>query len=428
MVSRTTGLALVVAVSIAQHAAAQTTVPADRFVDSVGVNVHLHYDRTIYRDNFPLVQTRLTEMKVRHVRDGLIDTTWQGYYDRHNALGALGIKGLFITSPGQSAALLQSYPTRMSSSFEGYEAPNEHDQSNDPNWVATLRASLTRLRALRDTPALAAYPIHGPSLTHETSYTALGDVSALIDIGNLHNYFGGHHPGTTGWGDNGYGSIDWNLRLVRAISGSKPITTTETGYWNQLRVGSVPVDVAGKYMPRLLLEQFRKGIARTYIYELADYTQPGGGVTSDYGILNADGSPKPAYTAVKSLLTMLHDPGAAFPAVPLPYTVVGGTATLRHMAFQKRTGTYFLAIWVEDAGYNVDSRVVSAAASQNVTVTVGSNVRHVATHRWQANGTVARSAASAAGSIPVQVTDTLMMLEFQPGGPNPPTNVRIVPY
>ena len=27
-------------------------------------------------------------------------------------------------------------------------------------------------------------------------------------------------------------------------------------------------------MPRLLLEQFRKGIIRTYIYELVDFVQP----------------------------------------------------------------------------------------------------------------------------------------------------------
>src|ERR1700744_1322219 len=99
---------------------------SDKFVDSVGVNVHLSFGGTLYYTNFSLVQTSLSALGVRHVRDGLIDTTWQGYYDRHNQLGLAGIHGDFITSPGQSVSLLQSYPSRMSSSFEAFEGPNEY--------------------------------------------------------------------------------------------------------------------------------------------------------------------------------------------------------------------------------------------------------------------------------------------------------------
>ena len=58
----------------------------------------------------------------------------------------------------------------------------------------------------------------------------VGDLSAFFDQANIHNYLAGRHPGTPGWGDDGYGSIDWNLRLIRRYSGGKPITTTEIGY------------------------------------------------------------------------------------------------------------------------------------------------------------------------------------------------------
>src|SRR5262245_3506764 len=76
---------------------AQTTVAADKFGDSRGVNVHLHYDGTLYADNFELIESRLLELGVRHVRDGMVDTTWQDYYERHMTLGRSGIKGTFIT-------------------------------------------------------------------------------------------------------------------------------------------------------------------------------------------------------------------------------------------------------------------------------------------------------------------------------------------
>src|ERR1700724_703093 len=46
---------------------------ADSVADSVGVNIHLHFTDTIY-SNFPLVQSLLTSLGVRHVRDGLLNT------------------------------------------------------------------------------------------------------------------------------------------------------------------------------------------------------------------------------------------------------------------------------------------------------------------------------------------------------------------
>ena len=103
-------------------AKAEKARSADSFVDSVGINIHLHNMDTPY-SNFPRVQQALEDLRIRHVRDGLIDTTWKAYYDRHNQLGRLGIKGIFVTSPDQNDQLLLDYPRRMKDSFEAYEAP-----------------------------------------------------------------------------------------------------------------------------------------------------------------------------------------------------------------------------------------------------------------------------------------------------------------
>src|SRR5882672_8235306 len=162
---------------------AQTTVAADRFVDSVGVNVHLHYDNTIYRNNFDLIKSRLIELRVRHVRDGLVDTAWQDFYARHNALGQAGIRGTFITMPNQPNWLLQAYPSRLPASFEAYEAPNEFNYSGGSTWDSVMRTTLTQLYALKSIPALSSYTIVGPSLTDEAAYTKIGDISWTIDAG-----------------------------------------------------------------------------------------------------------------------------------------------------------------------------------------------------------------------------------------------------
>ena len=114
MVSLSRSLALFVLLLVlgpSSAARAQMTFAADAFADTVGVNVHLHYDSTLYSDNFPLVLSRLVELKVRHVRDGLIDTTWQGYYDRHNTLGRAGHQGPVHRQAGPDRSALLAYPS-----------------------------------------------------------------------------------------------------------------------------------------------------------------------------------------------------------------------------------------------------------------------------------------------------------------------------
>ena len=93
-------------------ALAEKPVSSDSIAGSVGVNVHLHYTDTPY-SNFSLVEKLLTDLHVRHIRDGLVDTKWDEFYKRHNALGALGIHCVYVTSPRQTDALLADYPKRV---------------------------------------------------------------------------------------------------------------------------------------------------------------------------------------------------------------------------------------------------------------------------------------------------------------------------
>lgn len=394
-------------------AVAQQTIAADRFVDSVGVNIHLHYTGSVYTKQFPLLRERLIELGVRHVRDGLVDSNWRPYFERHNSLGEAGIKGTFITAPEQSTELWAGYPARMSKTFEAYEAPNEYNiKARKPNWAQILTETVKRLHTLKDIPGVAHFPIYGPSLTTAAAYAALGDLSAYYDFANLHNYFGGRHPGTRGWGRNGYGSIAWNLDLVRRYAQDKPVVTTETGYWDTASLDDwVPREVAGRYMPRVLLEQFQAGIVRTYLYELVDYDPSGG----TYGLLNGDGSPKPAFTAVKSLLNLLTDRGPAFTPKDLAYSIRSGTQDVRHMAFQKRNGTYFLALWLARPSFNQTKRQSIAVSEQSVVVVLPQAMRHVRTHRWQLDGSLATTTpSSTTTTIPVSVADSLTMIELAP--------------
>jgi hypothetical protein len=212
---------------------------------------------------------------------------------------------------------------------------------------------MVQLHALRQQPGLSKFPLYGPALSMSpAAFDTLGNVSAYYDVANLHYYMAGR-PSRHAWlGDGGYGSIDWNLAFAKRYAPGKSIVTTETGYWDDPAVGdSAPAAIVGRYMPRLLLEQFRKGVQRTYIYELIDDPTPGVSARSGFGMIGADGSSKPSFRAVAGLMRVFSDRGAEVTPQSFTYTLEGGDANLRQMAFQKRDGTMLLALWIEAARF-----------------------------------------------------------------------------
>ena len=347
--------------------AGEVATSADAFVDSFGVNVHLHFTDTPYA-NFGAVKSALQKLGVHHVRDGLIDTSWTPYYDRHNELGRIGIKGTFITAPKNDDGLLVSYPNRMHDSFEAYEAPNEYDISGDPHWAATLSAFMQRLHnVVKSHPETTPFPIIGPSFTQAGSFQNAVALGSFFDYANLHNYFGGRNPGTPGWGNNGYGSIAWNLDLTTHAWPGKPVFTTETGYTNDAaNPQGIPEDVSAKYLPRAFLEQWLHGIRRTYSYELVDL----GSNHNDgsHGLLHSDFTPKLGYTAIQNLIHLLSDPGPTFTGEKLNFTLSGNLTSIHHLLLEKRDGSFYLTLWVEEPSFDVNGKVATPVSHRRISV------------------------------------------------------------
>jgi len=390
---------------------AQKAWSADDFVNSVGINVHLNYLDTPYA-NFPEVLHALEQLGVRHVRDGLIDTTGQGYYDRHNQLGRSGIKGTFITSPAQSAPLLLAYPARMDDSFEAYEGPNEYDQSSDANWAVTLTSFVERLeQTVKSNSATSRFAVIGPSLTRPDSYTKLRGICSF-EFENLHNYFGGRNPGTPGWGENGYGSISWNLSNVGMACAGKPVITTETGYQTDLTLNqSIPEEVAASYVPRIFLEQWLQGIQRTYLYELIDLPPGRGAADSGFGLLRSDLSFKPAYLALMNLLHLLADPGPSYAGKEFNFLLSGNLSQVDHALFEKRNGAFYLAIWVEQPGYDVNRKQAIPVPVHQVVLQTEGEV-NVVSHSLDKTGAMRTASLGISAAHAVEVSDLLTILEI----------------
>lgn len=372
----------VVATTSSIQAAEEKARRADDFVDSVGVNTHLQYNESVYYKRYnDLIKPKLLELGVRHIRDACTPNQ-NGFMDRLKELRSLGgIRTTIVCDPRDikpqgTVSLIKELGTDV---VEAVQATNEYNLSGNGNWANDLRNYQKQLwQAIKGDGATSGVKVYGPSLVEAGAYATLGDMSDYQDYGTMNNYRGGRNPGTKGWGSDDYGSLDWNVRVSKKASVSDPIITTESGYHNVSSTSNghrgVPEDIAAKYTPRLVLEQFNYGIPRTYIYELINTYNDPGSLYMNFGLLRNDGSEKPAYKALKNLLNLLKDPGASFTPGSLDYLLSGDTENINHTLLQKADGKFYLILWQEVSGYNVDTKKWLNVPSQKVTLTLNTDI------------------------------------------------------
>ena len=351
---------------------------AGAFTDSVGVNTHLGYDNQAYGTAWPLVRDRLVELGVKHVRDASYrdGTRLTDVAPRMRELASHGIRGNLLSSDplmrwgsGTMDQHLAWVKKNVPDFVESLEGPNEYDYpSDDPDWERTLRAYQCEwAQKIRADPVLAGKRVIGPS-PGGVGFDTLGDLTGCLDAGNLHPYPGAWAPNTSNVGD-----LSVQIARAQKVSGAKPIWITESGYHNAINCscGHDPVSetAAGVYVPRMFMEYFRRGIPRTYAYELIDglpdpqRSDP----QRNFGLLRNDGTPKPAFTTTRNLLTILADSGAASGRLAFGLSCESGcSAPLRHVLLRKTSGAYYLAVWAESSAWNASTRSDRSTPPQQV--------------------------------------------------------------
>jgi hypothetical protein len=372
----------ITAISMIEAQAIQA-IPGDSFVESIGVNTHwLNGD--VYTQNYTQLRAKLGEAGIRYLRDG----TFQATYIRANDLyQSFGIKTNILIGrgatdwrppliPSNIDAELNEIKTQALNATVSLEAPNEYDASHgsDPNWVQTIKnySSALYIKAKAD-KMLKHLPVIGPSLTSEQAYEIVGDWDQYIDYANIHLYQGNRYPGTNGWGDHGQGSIIWYINFFaghQSPSG-KYIQATEGGYHNIYQSYGLSEEAEGKYAGRMFSEFFRRGIYRTYWYELVDEGQPG--PEGAFGLLRNNVSEKPAFRAVKNLITILNDKGPDFESDSLNYVLDGSVNDLRQILFQKRDGDFYLMLWLEVSSWDPQTSIDLYPPPQEVLLTLLNN-------------------------------------------------------
>ncbi len=425
-------IALVAAVVPPHHATRRTTTmrtageaaaPADSFVSSIGSNAHLSYTNTPYFQAFGTITLpRCRELGIRHLRINapvVPDDRWMRMvYDNANALyHQLGITYDIIMAPpsGPHADSTHVPFERLlrfldPNSIEMIEGLNEPDYPNKyPNWVAqTIAWQHLVYTAAKSDPRLANKPVLGPALVHGSkSATAIGDMTTVADFANTHPYPGGRPPSA---------SLNYVASSFQAMNGRLPYVVTETGYHTAIHATDghpgVSEQAMGKYMPRLFFEYWNFGVRRTFQYELIDEGVDPNDREKNFCLIHADGTPKPAFTALKNLIALLADPhGKHFTPGSLAYTIAGAPSTVHHTLLEKADGRFYLALWQEAPSFDITAKADIAVSPVTVRVTFDRPARDVKTY-LPLQGTTPTADQQAATSLSVAVPDHPVILEI----------------
>ncbi len=354
---------------------------ADAFVNSIGVNTHINHINSAYYSRYTVVRDRLADTGIRHARDAAViwnDAELESLmYSRYREVASRGTRFTLHLDPRYQnqqtidRTKIAQIAQKAGGALEAFEGPNELDLSGDPNWAAKLRPYQQALYgAVKGNSSTATMPVVGPSLARGASYNALGNLEAYFDYGNQHYYPNEWNPG-------GSGLDTWAMPHTRKVSPTKPLIATETGYhtatqWTGIGNKGVSESAMGKYIPRAFLEYFNRGFSRTYSYELIDYfPDPERDFWIwNYGLLRNDGSPKPAYGALKNLIDLLEDPGPSFAPQSLAYSLRGGGRNVHHTLLQKRDGRYYLVLWQEVPSYSSTTNTDISVPARQVTLRI----------------------------------------------------------
>lgn len=379
-------VAAVAALSVGTARAEMAAMPADRFVDGVGVNVHVMYLDTTYERHDRTIGA-LRWLGVRHLRDGVrapvpSSTAWWRAEQRKRFL-ALHHAGrrltLIVGGPADDSLGSLTDRLRVVRGLRGVvavEGPNEWDLSGDRDWERSLPAMQRALyAAVKRDPVLRRRGVRvlGPSLGREGNYERLGDLSDAMDLGNIHAYTGARQPeaaevpGTFILAEGG-------LDLVRRTTGRRPLVVTETGYHDAFaQVGRQPPTAhrpAAAYLLRTLLQNASLGIRRTFIYELLDQRRDPAGLDQEagFGLFDHEFEPKPSARALRNLLRLLRDPGRSPAGAKLDVTIDGGDDALRSLLLAKSGGRFALVLWRAVPLWDPRRRSETLVATQPLTV------------------------------------------------------------
>jgi hypothetical protein len=340
-------------------------VSSFELADSIGINQHFE---TFALNNDPrttAAQMLLVDSGIKHLRTPIFkhDSLDDWWTDRHHEiLGELTDAGMKLTVLFGWQELVSGQPARIANAEQvmticdttyagkvaAFEGPNEPDNpavnpgapSDWRKWTLEQHVAIRQARDKR--PALRGVPILGPSpIGGLAQRQHLGPIDFLVDAVNTHPYTGNQVATSAFMAQHVADAVPSCPVSV------KPLYATEYGIslhgdpWPNVTEREQAILIV-----RQILTHAKAGVVRSYYYDFID----DGTVLhreNRFGLLSYDLTPRPAYYAVRKLISLCDDEPAAH--VPLTWTLTGAPADARSLVLTCADGSHLVLLWREAA-------------------------------------------------------------------------------
>lgn len=403
---------LVASVAASGSAAGEKPYPSDSFADMVGLDSKFGRRSTPDYLQWPAMRDALVASGVRHLREGVAHPNAE-YLERMAELGRHGINhsGAFdysdlfkLGAPYVVSDLKQQMPY-----VDFVEAGNEVDGSHDPDWPTKARQAQQILYdAVKSQPEFSHVVVLAPSL--------LNPMLGSPQIAGVPSDVVGVHDGTCNdlpTTKERSASIVNAHKFANVISPGRPIWATESGYDNDPGKGCYISEKVGSiYLIRTLAERYNSGERRVYFNTFADQPQDRG--FRRMGLVDENARPKPQYYAIRSLISLLADPGPGFDPKPFDYSFESVSPDVHHTLLQKRDGTTYLLLWIEKAIWSRQGFYEIPVPDQTAEIRLPSNATRAKLYTYKPDFTLAsRDVPISGGRVTIPVTTTVAFLEVR---------------
>jgi hypothetical protein len=396
----------------------QQAIRATDFIHSIGVNTHIDFYWSPY-SNTQFVIDAINYIGVDNLRDCAnsyldagADGLWQQVASATGAKFDAYVVGTISNMRYDLTLIQQLAEDNLVNYIEGGNESDSYFGSasgNDLQQTALFQQELYTLGRELGLPVINMSFGQGWGTSVTGNYGTVGDLSAYTDFANAHTYFGtGNTPGYTIDVLNGYAQL---------AASQRPVIATEMGWHTNVTdgdTGKVSESVQAKYMLDGLLDAYKAGDVKTYLYELVDQGTDKNNAENNFGLFRADGSAKPAADALHNLTSLLADTGAApasFTAGALSYSLTGAQSTDQTMLMQKSDGSYWLAIWNESRLSSATTATDIVVPNHDITLSLSGNTGSITVYD-PLTGTSALQALSNAGSAQISLPDHPVLVKI----------------
>jgi hypothetical protein len=416
-------------IKVAWAKQAAPVMAADDFVEGIGVNTHFAFTFEPDYDNYIGIVQKMKEANIRYAREHVYyepghpnDTERYGIFkymlDPKNG----GIQ-LSCIADDRYAGMNPIMPTKINYiNTQSNNACAYFEGQNEPDLIDgwTTSEIVTAQKALSDAVEGSGrpnVPVLGPSIYSKAGAQTIGTAfNTYADMGNVHPYHQDWRPS--------FGLPDMQARLAaqQAMTPNKPLVSTEEGWdtcpSNCARPMSVSEKVQSKYTLRTLFwGLFDVGFERVFLYEMIDepsYLSKNWTNGAYFGLLHSDLTPKPAYTSLKNLTSLLAEPNASWSSPPqgLSFSLSGSIANVKAYVLQKSNGTHYLVLYQDVPSWDTNAETEINNPSQSVTVNLGSPASRVLVYRPDLSATGAEPKPGPVSSLTVDVPDQPVVLEI----------------